>query len=47
MTKQKKLTLINWSIAGVLMLLFLAWHGAFESPLTSDEVEYYVERYQE
>ena len=29
------------------MLLFLAWHGAFEDPVTSDEIEYYVERYQE
>ena len=47
MNKQKKLTLLNWGIAGTLTLLFQAWHGAFESPLTSDEVERYVARYQE
>ena len=29
------------------MLLFLIWHGAFEGPMTSDEIEYYIERYQE
>ncbi len=46
MTKQKKLILLNWSIAGVLMILFLAWHGAFEDPVTSEEIKYYVERYQ-
>ena len=46
MTKQKKLTLLNWSITIVLMLLFLIWHGAFEGPMTSDEIEYYIERYQ-
>ena len=47
MAKQKKLTLLNWGIASMLMLLFLAWHGAFEGPVTSDEIEQYVERYQE
>ena len=46
MTKQKKLTLLNWSITIVLMLLFLIWHGAFEGPVTSAEIEYFVERYQ-
>ena len=46
MTKQKKLTLVNWSITIVLMLLFLIWHGAFEGPVTSAEIEYFVERYQ-
>jgi len=47
MTKQKKLTLLNWSITITIMLLFLIWHGTFEGPITSDEIEYYVERYQE
>lgn len=47
MTKQKKLTLLNWGVAGTLMLLFLIWHGAFEGPVTSAEVDLYVERYQE
>lgn len=47
MEKRNKRTLLNWSIAGILMLLFLIWHGAFEGPVTSDEIEYYVERYQE
>jgi len=28
------------------MLLFLIWHGAFEGPVTSAEIEYFVERYQ-
>ena len=47
MTKQKKLSLLSWSIASILMLLFLFWHGAFEGPLTSDEIEHYKERYHE
>ncbi len=47
MTNHKKLTLLNWGIAGTLTLLLQAWHGAFESPLTSDEVNDYVTRYQE
>lgn len=47
MTKRNKLTLLNWSITGVLMMLFLIWHGAFEGPVTSYEIEYYVERCQE
>lgn len=46
MTTQKKLTLVNWSIAGLLKLLFLRWHGAFESPLSPSEVEHYLKRYQ-
>jgi len=47
MTKQKKLTLVNWSSAAILVLLFLLWHGAFEGPLTEDKVEYYLERFRE
>ena len=43
MAKQKKLTLLNWAIASILMMLFLIWHGAFEGPLTSTEVELYLE----
>ena len=46
MPKQKRQTLLNWSTAGVLMLLFLIWHGAFEGPLTPDEIETYIGRYQ-
>ena len=46
MTKQKRQTMSNWSTAGILMLLFLAWHGAFEGPVTSAEIDYYVEQYQ-
>jgi len=47
MTRKKNLTLLNWSIAVILMLLFLVWHGAFEGPLNSAEIELYIERYQE
>ena len=47
MTKKNKRTLLNWGIAGILMLLLLIWHGAFESPLTPAEVEHYLTRYQE
>ncbi|MCP4140136.1 MAG: hypothetical protein GY755_07580 [Chloroflexi bacterium] len=46
MTKQRNQTILNWSIVGVLMLLFLIWHGAFESPISPAEVDLYVERYQ-
>lgn len=47
MSMRTKRTLLNWGIAGALMLLFLAWHGVFEGPLTDAEVEYYVDLLQE
>lgn len=47
MSRQKTLTLLNWGLVAILMLLFLIWHGAFEGPVTPDEIEFYVKRYQE
>ena len=47
MNKHQRFTLLLWSSAGVLFLLFQIWHGAFESPLTDEEVEQYVERFME
>lgn len=43
---KKKLTLINWSLVFLLYLLFSIWHGAFEGPLTPDEIEVFVNKYQ-
>ncbi len=47
MRRQKKFTLTNWGVDIPLLLLFLIWHGAFEGPLSSDEVERYLAQYQE
>ena len=43
---KKKLTLINWSLVFLLYVLFSIWHGAFEGPLTPDEIEVFVNKYQ-
>lgn len=44
MRTRRTYTLINWGVATVLMLLFLNWHGAFEGPLSSEEIEMYMAR---
>ncbi|MEM8859253.1 MAG: hypothetical protein AAGD96_13080 [Chloroflexota bacterium] len=44
MRTRRTLTLINWGVAAALMLLFLNWHGAFEGPLTSEEIDTYMAR---
>lgn len=43
---KKKLTIINWSAVILCYLLFSIWHGAFEGPLTPDEIEVFVNKYQ-
>ena len=43
---KKKLTIINWSAILVLYGLFSIWHGAFEGPLTPEEIEVFVNKYQ-
>ena len=47
MNRHKRFTLLIWSSAFALFLLFQVWHGAFESPLTEEEVEQYVARFME
>ena len=47
MKSHQKSTLLVWGVAGLLFLAFQAWHGAFESPLTDEEIEYYVARSME
>jgi hypothetical protein len=42
MNKQKTLTLLIWGTAGGIMLLFLAWHGAFNRPLSDAEITAYM-----
>jgi len=47
MIKTKKLTIVNWSITIIIFLLFLIWHGAFESPLSKNEVNHFLKTYVE
>lgn len=35
-------TRINWGCMGLFLLLFLIWHGAFEKPLTDEEMKSYL-----
>ncbi|MEM7133612.1 MAG: hypothetical protein AAF702_45380 [Chloroflexota bacterium] len=37
-------TLINWGSVSILLLLFFIWHGAFEGPLTDEEIKLYLGR---
>ena len=43
---KRKLSLINWSVVIFGYLLFSIWHGAFEGPLTPDEIAIFVNKYQ-
>ena len=43
---KKKLTFLNWGVVLLLYCLFSIWHGAFEGPLTSAEIEVFVNKYQ-
>lgn len=47
MKKHKIFTSINWSIFTLIYLLFLWWHGAFEGPLTSKEIDFYSKKIHE
>lgn len=44
MNKAKKQTLSIWAIFAMLYFIFSWWHGAFESPLTPAEIDYYAEK---
>ncbi|MEM7800436.1 MAG: hypothetical protein AAF633_14670 [Chloroflexota bacterium] len=44
MNRRTKLTLLNWGSLATLFLIFLNWHGAFEGPLTSAEIDMYMAR---
>tara|TARA_Y100000385_G_C13103756_1_gene646146 strand:+ start:319 stop:978 length:660 start_codon:yes stop_codon:yes gene_type:complete len=46
MTKHQKYTIINWSVAFLIYLLFSVWHGALEGPLTPQEIDHYASEYQ-
>lgn len=41
--KYRKYTLVNWSLAFALFLSFLAWHGNFSSPLSTQEIDLYAD----
>lgn len=47
MKKIKALSLTNWGVFTLLYLLFLGWHGAFEGPLSPEEIEMYTNKIQE
>lgn len=47
MKNKTKYTVINWGVWAVLFLIFLIWHGAFEGPLSSDEINEYAALYEE
>lgn len=47
MNKRLKLSLVSWGIAAVVYLLFSLWHGAFEGPLSEEEIEGYAKKYAE
>lgn len=38
----KDKTILNWSMHAFIMLLFLTWHGAFERPLSDNEIHSYL-----
>jgi hypothetical protein len=40
--KYRKYTFLNWSLAFALFLSFLAWHGNFSSPLSTQEIDFYA-----
>ena len=45
-TKYGRFTIINWGVFALLLLLFSWWHGAFESPLTADEIDNFIIAYK-
>ena len=47
MSKFRRNTLINWSSFLLLYLLFSWWHGTFEGPLSSEEIQQYLEKFQD
>lgn len=47
MNKRTKLTILSWGILTTLFLLFLNWHGSFEGPLSSQEIDMYMDELQE
>jgi hypothetical protein len=47
MNKRLKFSLVSWGIAAVVYLLFSLWHGAFEGPLSEEEIEEYTKKYAE
>ena len=46
MTKHKRYTIINWSVALLVYLLFCVWHGALEGPLTAQEIDHFASEYE-
>ncbi|MEM8859251.1 MAG: hypothetical protein AAGD96_13070 [Chloroflexota bacterium] len=46
MNKRTKFSLLNWGILTSLFLLFLNWHGTFEGPLSSQEIDMYMDKLQ-
>ena len=40
-------TLTNWGVFTLLYLFFLGWHGAFEGPLSPEEIDLYIKKIQE
>lgn len=47
MMKRTVHTIINWSVLIIIFMLFLIWNGAFDKPLSMQEIEEYVHSYQE
>lgn len=47
MRKSTKRTIITWSVLAIVFILFLVWNGAFDKPLSEEEIEKYIEKYQE
>ncbi len=47
MKKLSVLSLTNWGVFTLLYILFLGWHGAFEGPLSPEEIDFYVRKIQE
>lgn len=47
MNKHQQHTLILWGIVGTLFVAFQIWHGAFETPLTEEEIDRLAARFLE
>lgn len=44
MKKSTKKIIITWSVLTIVFMLFLAWNGAFDKPLSEDEIDDYIEK---
>lgn len=47
MKKSTKKSIITWSVLAIVFILFLAWNGAFDKPLSENEIDEYIKKFSE